>query len=891
MTVRRKTIVIIAITYLALMAVVYTVARGVILGNARENEAAAVGGNMRRILNTLTERLSSLDRFNQDRASQDETYEFVAHPDHQLNRTLFGDDGRSNPEARRDTFLLLLNNSGHVLSERKLYQRDGTAREIPEAFRGQLYPGSALLQHPDVSKSVSGVVMTPEGPLLVVSRAVLKSDGGGPSRGSLVIGRYLNSFDLEIMEKLAGFPLTIERLDQADPAAGTRQALAHMPVAGSTYMNPGGDSILWGYARVDDVFGKPAVLLRAEIPRRFYQNGVVGLRYFLGSIVATGIAFCIVVLISLEKMLVTPLTRLNRAVQRIAAGGNSSARLPRRGEDELAGLALSINRMLDSLEISRDQKLEMEQRHVAFMNHLPAIASLTDEDGRYLYVNQPLSDTFNLRPGELLGKTIADWMPEAAESNRQHDLEVLACGGTMQFDDVLTAPDGSVRHWLSFKFPLGAQGGQKLIGTVAVDITSRKQWEVQLEEAKEEAERANRAKSEFLANMSHEIRTPLNGILGMTGLALETDLNAEQREYLETVKFSGDSLLTLINDILDFSKIEAGKVDLEVIEFDLRETIHATLKTLSIRARQKGLELRADFAPDVPEIVSGDPTRVRQIVLNLAGNAVKFTESGEIKISVRALPADSEEPNLHFTVSDSGIGIPPDKLDLIFKPFSQADSSTTRKFGGTGLGLTISTRLVGVMGGKMWVESEVGKGSQFHFTLRLPASNARRAPDRSTAMRAGVNPLPGGDEAPKPRATLRILLAEDNQVNQRLALRLLQKRGHEVTIAVNGRDAVAAAAQAVFDLVLMDLQMPEMDGFEAAAALREREKETHVHLPVIALTAHALKGDREQCLEAGMDGYLSKPIRGEELDSILTLYMARKSQEAAEKSELTPQMN
>ena len=253
------------------------------------------------------------------------------------------------------------------------------------------------------------------------------------------------------------------------------------------------------------------------------DNGASGLRFFLGAIVVTGVALCIVVLLLLERIVVCAAHGLNRAVGRIAADGDVSARLASHGKDELSSLAVSINLMLDSLELSREQKLQMEERHMAFMNHLPAIASLTDEDGRYLYVNQPFSDTFHLRPEDLLGKTIADWMPEAAESNREHDREVLACGGTMQFDDELRTADGSVRHLLSFKFPLSSHGGRKLIGTVAVDITARKEWEVQLQQAKEAAEGANRAKSEFLANMSHEIRTPMNGVIGMTDLVLDTD--------------------------------------------------------------------------------------------------------------------------------------------------------------------------------------------------------------------------------------------------------------------------------------------------------------------------------------------------------------------------------
>jgi two-component system, sensor histidine kinase and response regulator len=746
--------------------------------------------------------------------------------------------------------------------------------------------------------------------------------------------------------------------------------------------------------------------------RAISHHGSLSQYHFVGALLVAGIIFFLVIRALLERMVFARLSELERGMARVVSSDDVSPRMNCDGADELSHLAGCIDRMLESIEVSRELKRVTEERHLAFMNHLPALASLNDEDGRYLYVNQPLSDLFNLRAEDLLGKTIADWMPEAAESNRQHDREVLACGGTMQFDDMIRRSDGSALHWLIFKFPLGVRDGKKLIGTVAVDITARKVWEVQVQESKEVAERANRAKSEFLANMSHEIRTPLNGIIGMTDLALDTPLNSEQREYMDTVKFSADALLTLINDILDFSKIEAGKVDLESVEFDLRDNVETALKTVAVRARQKGLELHCEVDAGVPDLVSGDSSRLRQIVLNLVGNALKFTEKGEVNVSVQSEPGDANGPNLHFTISDTGIGIPAEKHGHIFKAFSQADSSTTRKFGGTGLGLTISTRLVEMMGGKMWVESEVGKGSRFHFNLRMPPVQARQVqspsgqslqtlrgvrvlvvddsatnrritqgilsqwgmsvtlaeggkqaleecsaaltqakpfallltdlqmpdmdgftlvekirerndlaaipimmlssagqrgdgarcqklgvsayllkPVRQSELRGAIlKVLSAGEQnvqlplvtrynlqAAAPPVSLRILVVEDNQVNQRLAMRLLEKRGHQVTLAGNGLEAVAAVEKTTFDLVLMDLQMPEMDGFEATAALREREKEMGTHLPVIALTAHALKGDEEQCLEAGMDGYLTKPIRPQELDAVLEIHTVRKS--------------
>jgi signal transduction histidine kinase/CheY-like chemotaxis protein len=532
---------------------------------------------------------------------------------------------------------------------------------------------------------------------------------------------------------------------------------------------------------------------------------------------------------------------------------------------------------------------------------------------------------------------------------------------------------------------------------------------VSAESARQAAEWANRAKSEFLANMSHEIRTPLNGIVGMTDLALDTRLTSEQHEYLETVKLSADSLLIVINDILDFSKIEAGKIDLEVAEFDLRDILEATMKTLAFRADEKGLELLCEVAPEAPDVVCGDFSRLRQIIVNLVGNAIKFTDAGEVALRVQVEAQDAEDRILHFTVSDTGVGIPTEKQKLIFEPFSQADASTTRKYGGTGLGLTISSRLVEMMGGKIWVESAAGTGTQFHFTVRLKTSgkpveagavappeflrgvkvlvvddnrtnrrildgmlkrwemrptlvdsgeaalaelsvasqagepytliltdmhmphmdgfelveHIRQRPEldaatimmltsaghkgdavrcqelgvaayllkpiRQSELREAIARVLGADhhtgpiplitryslhDEREPSAVLRVLVAEDNAVNQRLAVRMLEKRGHQVVVAGNGQEALEAIEKDTFDLVLMDVQMPEMDGFEATAVLRgrEHEKGDGVRLPVIALTAHAMKGDRERCLAAGMDDYLSKPIRPQELDAILEKY-------------------
>jgi PAS domain S-box-containing protein len=542
--------------------------------------------------------------------------------------------------------------------------------------------------------------------------------------------------------------------------------------------------------------------------------------------------------------------------------------VPLRVGNDIAGSLRLYQDITDRLRAERELR-ESEALLEGVVTSIDELVFEFDANGVYRNI-WTTNEALLVRPKqELIGRNAAEILGDAfMKPLLECFRRVLDTGKGESLEYSLDLPSGT-EWFLARVNAIRAAGGCSTVCLTARCITDRKKAEEDLKRAKEAAEAASRAKSEFLANMSHEIRTPMNGIIGMTELTLDTELSADQREYLTTVKQSADSLLTIVNDILDFSKIEAGKLELDETEFNIREILDETMKPLSFRARQKQLDAGCFVDPAVPEWLRGDPVRLKQIMMNLIGNAIKFTPRGSVQVRVRQSKQSGNPVELHFSVADTGIGIEPKKQALIFEDFTQADSSTTRCYGGTGLGLAITKRLVEKMGGRIWVESELGRGSTFHFTVSFQTGEARsESSARSSA--ATRDPAPKREPVAQARG-VRVLLAEDNAVNRKLATKLLEKEGYQVLVATNGREALEVIDREPVDLVLMDVQMPDVDGLEATAIIRDREKTSTStrRLPVIALTAHAMKGDRERCLAAGMDDYLSKPIQTEELRRIV----------------------
>lgn len=505
---------------------------------------------------------------------------------------------------------------------------------------------------------------------------------------------------------------------------------------------------------------------------------------------------------------------------------------------------------------------------------LALVASTTDNSvvvmdasGQVEWVNDSFTRITGYELNEVQGKLFSELMigPETESSSARELQSAIKLGHGVSKDVLRYRKDGKT-YWelLSLTPVFDKSGAASRWVSIGADISARHAAEEALTQAKATAEAASNAKSDFLANMSHEIRTPMNAVLGMTDLALGTQLSPEQHEYLSIVKESAQALMSLLNDILDLSKIEAGRLTVDPVPFDLARLVENTLKPFAKQAQCKGLQFQHSIRQDTPAHLVGDATRVRQILVNLVSNAVKFTSLGSIDVTIESQWEADDDVSLHLAVSDSGIGMSKETLQRIFDAFTQADSSITREYGGTGLGLTITARLVELMEGRIWVQSHEGKGSTFHVSLPFQKTDAYTVKSNSTSNEFDLSPSAG-----QPCRSLKILVADDNQANRALAKKILDKRGHRVAVVSNGSEALDYYRAHELDAAILDIQMPELDGFSITAAIRREESAQQTHLPLIAMTAHAMPGDRERCLHAGMDAYLSKPINARELYTLV----------------------
>lgn len=525
--------------------------------------------------------------------------------------------------------------------------------------------------------------------------------------------------------------------------------------------------------------------------------------------------------------------------------------------------------MRKTIEAQIEEQLQFAE---VLVEATPTAIYMKDRQGRYMRFNKAFADLFGIDRSVWIGKNVFDLVPgQTADLMHAKDLEIFASGQSQVYETSFTnRKTGLVHDGLYSKAPLINAKGEvtALVGTI-LDITDKNRAEQELRAAKLNAEAANQSKSEFLANMSHEIRTPMNGVIGMTDLALDTELNTQQRDYLNTVKSSAQALMVILNDILDFSKIEAGKLNIEVVDFALVDTVNEALKAIAVRSHKKGLELHFEMQDSVPQTLRGDPGRIRQVLTNLCDNAIKFTSVGSVTVKLEWAPLSADVFEVHLSVRDTGIGIPPEKQRAVFEAFSQADASTTRQYGGTGLGLTICTRLVNLMGGRIWLESVPGVGSTFHFTLPLPVGS-------TLPMAAPPSPVAKLAASPAALTQLHVLLVEDHPINQKLAMTVLSKWGYKVVLANNGQEAVDMFPTHHWDLVLMDMQMPVMGGLQATRLIRAMEPGGQ-RVPIIAMTANAMEADRQACMDAGMDEHMAKPFKSATLQALIQQFVPRAS--------------
>ncbi|MCX8132055.1 MAG: ATP-binding protein [Clostridia bacterium] len=1010
MKLRNKTIIIIGLTLIILIAVLVLASQLIVRNGFLILENQHIEKSVGQAEGVLFNEINLLSTKMSDYAKWDDTYAFIENHNQEYIKSNMVDTTFSELKLN---FIAFLDARGETVFSKGYDLHKGTKMPLPEGLDEDILENREILNKASI-EGINGIVILEGRPLAITAQPILTSAGEGPVRGLVIAGQFLDTEKIKEIEEITKLSVKLYRLNDSRMPEDFIAAKNHLESDPQDekhrYIKAADSNHVYGYSILRDINDKPILVLGVGTDREIFNYGKETIRFFNIALLLSGLFIGVVIIFLLEKVFLSRMQVLSKNVSHIGGIGDASARLDVTGKDELASLTEEVNRMLEALEKSQAdlRKSEYKYRHL-FESMLDGFAYYSvemDADGHpdhyvFLEVNEAFESIIGLKSKDIIGKRISD-IRSGLEASLAEYIdnygEIALKGDKLSF--TYQANDTGKWYLVSAYSPAGGY-----FITVFHDITNRKQIEEELKKAKEAAESANQSKSEFLANMSHEIRTPMNAVIGMTELLLDTGLDERQKELASIVRDSGNLLLNIINDILDFSKLEAGKLVINNFEFKVLNVVESMAELMSVKANEKNISLSTFVSPEIP-VIQGDADRLRQILLNLTGNAIKFTQSGEVGVFATIKERNGKYIKVLFEVIDTGVGIPMAVQEKLFKPFVQADGSTTRRYGGTGLGLSISKHLIELMGGQIGVDSTPGKGSTFWFTVKFEFSSENVLPGIPDGLRVlviGDSPtgretieqylrswnletrgiarqeqlfgtsgdekfkgedfqivflsqttyseseaeefirnygsVPGissakvvlvsadregvlgekslergfsaflkkpvkqsqlldciinlvnnkivqktvsetgeaGEETSSASGTGQndncILLAEDNKTNQKLATMQLEKLGYKVRVVNNGREALEAVLRTGYSLLLMDCQMPEMDGFEATKMIRRAESTLGRRIPIIAMTANAIEGDKEMCLSMGMDDYISKPVRIDKLKEILNKWL------------------